>query len=106
MSIGPDAPPDEGSRITPDLSTYPETGMTVAPGAPGPDDLWLLADYDPMYYLALMAKYGYVRCAWKAIAQPPPPIKPYIPPRPIPVYIGLDTYAGTFAGQTAPEFTV
>lgn len=97
-------PPYQGSEINPAPSAYIDAGLTPLSGAPTPDVLWLLADYDPLFYVGLLAKYGYTKHAWKAIKDPPTPIKPYIPPRPIPVYIGLENNTGSFMGQTAPEF--
>ena len=99
-------PPYIGSEVNPAPSAYIEDGMVPVPGAPTPDRLWLLADYDPLFYVGLMAKYGYTHHAWKAIKDDPPPIKPYIPPRPIPSYIGFQTGVGDFSSGSAPEFTV
>jgi hypothetical protein len=100
-------PPYFGSEVNNPDWTYADPAVTVIDGAPSPGELWLLADYDPLFYVGLMAKYGYTNNAWKAIQNAPPPIKPYIPPRPVPAYIsGLDgTGAGDFDGKTAPEFT-
>jgi hypothetical protein len=98
-------PPYVGSQVNPPWETYIEPGMTPVVGAPMPDDIWLLADYDPLFYVGLMAKYGYTINAWKTIKNPPQPIKPYIPPRPVPVYIGIETGVGEFTGQSAPEFS-
>lgn len=98
-------PPYFGNQGNPPWETYIEPGMTLVPGAPTPEEIWLLADYDPLFYVGLMAKYGYTPNAWKAIDNAPPPIKPYIPPRPVPAYIGFQTGAGNFAGKSAPEFT-
>jgi hypothetical protein len=40
------------------------------------------SNYDPMFFLALMAKFGYTFVAWKA-AEAPPMIPRWIPPRPL-----------------------
>jgi len=98
-------PPYFGSEVNPPDWTYVDPAMTLVEGAPSPGEIWLLADYDPLFYVGLMTKYGYVRNAWKAIAHAPPPIMPYIPPRPVPAYIGFSTGVGDFVGQSAPEFT-
>jgi hypothetical protein len=96
-------PPYEGSEINPAPETYIEPGCVPLDGAPDPDELWLQANHDPMFFEGLMAKWGYTRHAWKAM-NAPTPIKPFIPPRPIPPYIGLNSTSGDFVGIPAPEF--
>jgi hypothetical protein len=100
-------PPYIGSEINlVQPEGYMETlGLVLREGAPMPEDLWRLSTYDPLFYVGLMAKWGYITCAWKAIDGPPPQIKPYIPPRPVPAYLGINTSVGDFMGQTAPEFS-
>ena len=95
--------PDFGSEINPNWNTYIEDGCVPVDGALTPDQLWLDADYDPMFYVGLMAANGFTRHAWMADVAPPP-IKPFIPPPPIPSYIGRHTDAGKFVGVDAPEF--
>ena len=101
-------PPYEGSQVN---LVQPEgyiedQRLVLVEGAPLPEDLWRISTYDPLFYVGLMAHWGYTVNAWKSIKDPPPQIEPYVPPRPVPAYIGLDnTSAGTFSGKTAPEFT-
>jgi hypothetical protein len=87
------------------MDEYAEDGLVPSEGAPTPDVLWMLSTYNPMFFVGLMAKFGYTQCAWKAIKNYPQQIRPYVPPRPIPVYIGFDdSWAGSFEGQSSPEF--
>lgn len=95
--------PDFGAEPDPNWNTFIEDGCVPIPGAQTPDVLWLEADHDPMFYVGLMAANGVTKHAWMADVAPPP-IKPFIPPRPIPTYIGRRTAAGQFVGVTAPEF--
>lgn len=98
-------PPYVGSQVNQPWNDYIAPGCVVADNAPTPEVIWLLATYDPMFYVGLMAKYGYTVHAWKSIQDPPPAIKPYIPPRPVPAYIGIQNGSGSFVGVMAPEFT-
>jgi hypothetical protein len=99
-------PPYEGSQINlvqPD-GYIEDPRLVLREGAPLPEDLWRVSTYDPMFYVGLMAKWGFTVNAWRSIKDLPPQIKPYIPPRPVPVYIGIQNNLGSFQGKSAPEF--
>jgi hypothetical protein len=97
--------PDFGSDAEViDWNTYIEDGCVPIEGALTPDQLWLDADYDPFFYVGLMAANGVTKPAWMADTAPPP-IKPYVPPRPVPIWIGRGSpQAGIFVGVQAPAF--
>jgi hypothetical protein len=96
--------PYEGAEENAPWDSYIEPGCVPIAGAQTPDVLWLLADYDPMFYVGLMAANGITNNAVMADTAPPP-IKPFIPPRPIRGYIvGRHTDAGDFVGKSSPGF--
>jgi hypothetical protein len=80
------------------------TYLPVPEDTPTPAQLWLLSTYNPMFFVGLMAKYGYTVHAWKANPEPPQ-IMPWIPPRPqMPIVNTSGAPLGSFEGQNAPQF--
>lgn len=73
------------------------------PGAPTPDVLWFYTNHDPFFFVGAMANFGYIAEAWKSMPMPQQ-IKPFIPPRPIPAYIGAQSSVGQFASVPVSDF--
>lgn len=109
--IQPQPPtPDEAAAAAgegvelPHVPAPDDLNGVALPGGPTLERLWQLSNYDPFFYRNLVAAAGYIRAAWFA-SEPPIQIRPWIPPRPVPAYIGLGSSVGLFEGVSAPDFT-